>query len=52
MKMPKQGTDWAEVRESMIARGENDANWRDGKTAVYVFNAGPEVAEVQHEASI
>ena len=50
MKMPKEGTNWAEVRENMIARGENDANWRDGKTAVYVFNAGPEVAEVQREA--
>ncbi|WP_041685435.1 pyridoxal phosphate-dependent decarboxylase family protein [Erythrobacter litoralis] len=48
--MPKRGRDWAEVRAEMIDRGAGDAKWRDGKTAVYVFNAGPDIAEVQHEA--
>ncbi|MDJ0641718.1 MAG: aspartate aminotransferase family protein [Erythrobacter sp.] len=50
MKMPDSGTGWAELRETLIARRQGDAKWREGKTAVYVFNAGPDVAEVQHEA--
>lgn len=50
MKLPQTGRSWDKVRNELIARGDGDANWRDGKTAVYVFNAGPEVAEVQHEA--
>lgn len=50
MDMPKTGKDWGALREEMQARGAGDAKWRDGKTAVYVFNAGPEIAQVQHEA--
>ncbi len=50
MTMPETGTDWAELRKALLARGQGDAKWRDGKTAVYVFNAGADVAEVQHEA--
>ncbi|MEL7198873.1 MAG: aspartate aminotransferase family protein [Pseudomonadota bacterium] len=50
MDMPKTGKSWEEVRKELEARGAGDAKWRDGKTAVYVFNAGPEIAEVQHEA--
>lgn len=50
MQMPETGRDWSEVRAEMIARGGGDAKWRDGKTAVYVFNAGPEISKVQHEA--
>lgn len=49
MKMPEQGRDWSEVKAEMISRGGGDAKWRDGKTAVYVFNAGPEIEAVQHE---
>jgi glutamate/tyrosine decarboxylase-like PLP-dependent enzyme len=50
MEMPKTGKSWEEVREILVARGDGDAKWREGRTAVYVFNAGPDVAEVQHEA--
>ncbi|MEE4199347.1 pyridoxal phosphate-dependent decarboxylase family protein [Erythrobacter sp.] len=50
MGMPAQGTPWKDVRGELEARGAGDAKWRDGKTAVYVFNAGPEIAQVQHEA--
>ena len=50
MNMPKTGKSWDKVRATLIERGANDAKWRDGKTAVYVFNAGAEVSEVQHEA--
>ena len=48
--MPDTGTDWDSLRAEMIIRGGNDAKWREGKTAVYVFNAGEDVANVQKEA--
>lgn len=50
MKLPETGRSWVDVRADMTARGGGDAKWRDGKTAVYVFNAGPDIAEVQHDA--
>ena len=50
MKMPDKGSDWEELRQEMIDRGAGDAKWREGKTAVYVFNAGEDVARVQKEA--
>ena len=50
MKIPETGTDWAGIQKAMQERGANDAKWRDGKTAVYVFNAGEDVARVQKEA--
>lgn len=48
--MPTSGSDWDDLRSQMLERGAGDAKWRDGKTAVYVFNAGEDVARVQHEA--
>jgi sphinganine-1-phosphate aldolase len=50
LQMPQGGTDWEVLRPQMIERGDSDAKWRDGKTAVYVFNAGEDVAQVQREA--
>lgn len=50
MKMPEQGRPWADVQKELLSRGGNDAKWRDGRTAVYVFNAGEEIAEIQKEA--
>ncbi|MEM9055804.1 MAG: aspartate aminotransferase family protein, partial [Pseudomonadota bacterium] len=50
MKMPEQGRAWDEVAHDLTSRGGSDAKWRDGKTAVYVFNAGEEIARVQKEA--
>lgn len=50
MELPKAGKNWEDVRDTLIARGEGDAKWRDGRTAVYVFNAGADIAEVQREA--
>lgn len=50
MKMPQKGRAWDEVRAEMIERGGGDAQWRDGRTAVYVFNAGEGIAKIQHEA--
>lgn len=48
--MPETGTDWDTLKREMQKRGANDVKWRDGKTAVYVFNAGPDVERVQKEA--
>ena len=49
-EMPSEGRDWPSLKAEMVARGSGDANWRDGKTAVYVFNAGEDVSAVQKEA--
>jgi glutamate/tyrosine decarboxylase-like PLP-dependent enzyme len=48
--MPESGRNWPDLQDEMIARGAGDAKWREGKTAVYVFNAGEDVAQVQKEA--
>ncbi|MCZ6711069.1 MAG: aspartate aminotransferase family protein [Gammaproteobacteria bacterium] len=48
--MPERGTDWPGLKQAMVERGSGDAKWREGKTAVYVFNAGEDVAKVQREA--
>ena len=48
--LPEKGTDWETLKQEMQRRGQHDVKWRDGKTAVYVFNAGPEVERVQKEA--
>lgn len=48
--MPEKGKNWAALKAEMTERAQGDVKWRDGKTAVYVFNAGPDVAEVQKEA--
>ena len=48
--LPQTGADWAELRPAMIDYAAGDVRWREGKTAVYVFNAGPEIERVQKEA--
>lgn len=48
--LPQIGTPWPELRDRMIAMGKGDVAWRDGRAAVYVFNAGPEVERVQKDA--
>ena len=48
--LPATGTDWPTLKARMAEYATGDVAWRDGKTAVYVFNAGPEVERVQKEA--
>ena len=50
MKMLEQGRPWEDIQKDMQARGASDAKWRDGRTAVYVFNAGEEIAAIQKKA--
>ena len=47
MRLPEQGMTQEQLEAELVKRGANDAKWRDGKTAVYVFNAGPEVERIQ-----
>ena len=49
-RLPLQGRPWPELRAAMTSLGERDVAWRQGKAAVYVFNAGPEIEAVQKEA--
>ncbi|ACG78650.1 putative sphingosine-1-phosphate lyase [Phenylobacterium zucineum HLK1] len=48
--LPQTGADWPDLKARMQEMGAGDVHWREGKTAVYVFNAGPEVEQVQKEA--
>ncbi|MFN3211959.1 MAG: pyridoxal phosphate-dependent decarboxylase family protein [Henriciella sp.] len=50
MRMQERGRPWEDIQQDMQARGASDAKWRDGRTAVYVFNAGEEIAAIQKEA--
>ena len=49
-ELPTRGTDWNTLRERLEALGENDADWRSARTAVYVFNAGEDVLQVAKDA--
>jgi glutamate/tyrosine decarboxylase-like PLP-dependent enzyme len=48
--LPETGADWPSLKAEMLDYARGDVRWREGKTAVYVFNAGPEVEQVQKEA--
>lgn len=48
--MPDAGADWETLAKEMQALAAEDADWRNLKTAVYVFNAGEEARRVGQEA--
>ena len=48
--LPQTGTAWPDLQTQMGDYAAGDVAWREGKTAVYVFNAGPEVEGVQKAA--
>lgn len=48
--MPTAGADWATLEQEMTVMAASDADWRNLKTAVYVFNAGDEAREVGRKA--
>ncbi|WP_428481519.1 pyridoxal phosphate-dependent decarboxylase family protein [Pyruvatibacter mobilis] len=50
VSMPSHGTDWETLSAQMNEMATGDVKWREGKTAVYVFNAGEDVSRVQKEA--
>ncbi len=49
-EIPEKGSSWEEVRETLIRAGRDDVDWRDARTAVYVFNPGEDVMHVAKEA--
>ncbi len=48
--LPEKGSSWEEVREALIHAGRDDVDWRDARTAVYVFNPGEDVMQVAKDA--
>jgi glutamate/tyrosine decarboxylase-like PLP-dependent enzyme len=48
--LPQTGAAWPALKTEMADYATGDVRWRDGKAAVYVFNAGPDVEQVQKEA--
>jgi sphinganine-1-phosphate aldolase len=48
--LPESGSPWPDVKAAMLELAQGDVRWREGKTAVYVFNAGADVEQVQKEA--
>ena len=48
--LPKSGTDWDSLQATMSAYAEDDVDWRAGRTAVYIFNAGEDVLRVAKDA--
>jgi sphinganine-1-phosphate aldolase len=50
MELPQKGTPWHELETRMRALGAGDVKWRDGKTTMYIFNAGEEVERVKKAA--
>ena len=49
-QLPEKSSAWPDVEARMKAMAARDVKWRDGKTAIYVFNAGPEVEHVKKAA--
>lgn len=48
--LPERGAPWSELEPRLRDLGKGDVKWRDGRTGMYVFNAGPEVEQVQKAA--
>jgi glutamate/tyrosine decarboxylase-like PLP-dependent enzyme len=48
--LPERGAPWSVIEPRMRDLGKIDVKWRDGRTGMYVFNAGPEVEQVQKAA--
>jgi sphinganine-1-phosphate aldolase len=47
---PETGSDWEAIEAEMRAMAGRDVKWREGRAAVYVFNAGEEVGRVKRAA--
>lgn len=50
IKFPERGQPWSDIEARMRTMAQGDVKWRDGKTAIYVFNAGDEVGQVKKAA--
>lgn len=48
--LPAKGAPWSEIEARMRQMAAGDVKWRDGRTGLYIFNAGEEVERVQKAA--
>ncbi len=48
--LPERGVPWSELEPRMRDLAKGDVKWRDGRTGMYIFNAGEDVARVKKEA--
>lgn len=48
--LPETGESWETLQARMDDMSARDVKWRDGRAAVYVFNAGADIERVQKEA--
>jgi len=48
--MPQHGAPWGDLEAQMRALADAEVKWRDGRTGLYIFNAGEEVERVQKAA--
>lgn len=48
--LPETGEGWDSLQARMDDMSRRDVKWRDGRAAVYVFNAGEDIERVQKEA--
>lgn len=48
--LPQSGQPWDALEARMCKMAEGDVKWRDGRTGLYIFNAGEDVAKVKKAA--
>ncbi len=48
--LPEQGQPWEKLEACMREMARGDVKWREGRTGLYIFNAGEEVERVQKAA--
>ena len=49
-RLPERGEDWNDLKDRLSALGADDVDWRNKKSAVYVFHPGEDVISVAKEA--
>jgi glutamate/tyrosine decarboxylase-like PLP-dependent enzyme len=49
-RLPEKGQSWESLKARLESLGGDDVDWRNARTAVYVFNAGEDVLRVAKEA--
>ncbi len=48
--LPERGAPWSDLEPRMRDLAKGDVKWRDGRTGMYIFNAGEEVERVKKAA--
>lgn len=49
-QLPQHGAPWSDLETQMRGYAQGDVKWRDGRTGLYVFNAGEDVGAVKKAA--